>query len=264
MTAATPAQVLCSPWATHLDLGVLTQPIPSRLDDVQPAQWDAYLEIASEILYALSGRRWAGGCEETVTLRSRPPGPGQGAWPYNSTWGECGCWNYGSLMDNWLYPPINMFVGTHLAPMAIRLPHEPVIGIQSVTVDGNAFTDYRYTESGWLERTDNLPWVVCEDSTTVDYSYGQLPPAAGKDAVIRLAIEFAKYDVGLECALPERVTSVTRQGITFAMIDPMQFIPLGKTGIYKIDMWLQSVNPYANKQRARVFSPDLPTTIHNH
>lgn len=263
MTDATPAQVLCSPWATHADLGTLTQPIPTQLESLTSAQWDAYLEISSEILYALSGRRWAGGCTESCTLRSRPPSAGQGAWPYSSTWGLCGCWT-ASLMDNWLFPPMDMFAGTHLAPMAIRLPHEPVIGIESVTVDGQAFTAYRFTESGWLERTDNLPWVVCEDQTVIDYSYGQLPPAAGKDGVIRLAVEFAKYDFGLQCALPERVTSVTRQGITFAMIDPMQFIPLGKTGIYKIDMWLQTVNPYANKQRARVFSPDIPAAFHNH
>lgn len=270
MSAPTPtpgavaAEVLCSPWATHSDVTADAYPAVAKLSTVTAEQWDVYTELASEILYALSGRRWGGSCSETVLLRSHPPGAGQGAWPYSSTWGACGCWNYGSLMDNWLYPPINQFVGTHLAPMAIKLPHEPVIAVTEVLENDAPFTAWRYTRSGWLERTDGLPWVACLDTTQITYAYGQLPPPAGKDAAIRLAIEFAKKDFGLGCSLPERVTTISREGITFTTLDPMEFLPLGKTGLYRVDLWLASVNPYANRQRARVFSPDLPQafTVH--
>lgn len=260
-TPAVAAQVMCSPWAAYADIETWPTPIPPKLDAVTEEQWDAYLAFSSEILYALSGRKWGGGCQETVMLRSHPPMAGQGTWPYEATWGTCGCWSYGSLMDNWLYPPANLLVGTHLAPMAIRLPHDPVIGVQEVLENGTAFTDWRFTQAGWLERTDGLPWVVCLDTTQITYSYGALPPAGGKRAAVLLAIEFAKYDANLACSLPQRVTSVTRQGISFQTIDPMEFLPLGKTGVYQVDLWIQSVNPYANKQRARVFSLDLPSAF---
>ena len=116
--------VLSGPWATPDDVPTARF---KQLAEIKDLDLAAYLEQASEILFLLSGSRWAGtGAQETVTLRSWPPQAGQGSWPYESTWGSCGCWNYGSLMDNWLFPPINQFVGTHLAPKAIKLPHKEI------------------------------------------------------------------------------------------------------------------------------------------
>jgi hypothetical protein len=49
---------------------------------------------------------------------------------------------------------------------------------------------------------------------------------------------------------------VTRQGVTYTILDNQSFIDEMKTGIYTIDLFLKTVNPDKAKARARVFSPD--------
>lgn len=256
----TTSQVLNAPWAAPADIAPT---LLNNVTDLNDQVVGTYLELASEILYYLSGSRWAGsGGTDTATFRSWPQGAGQGSWPYMVTWGQTGNWLYGSLMDNWLYPPINQFVGTHLAPMAIRLPHEPITAITAVTVDGNPFTAFRLTRAGWIERTDNLPWLVAMDTTTISYTWGIDPPDGGKNSAVAFAVELIKHHYGKACRLPQRVTSITRQGLSMAILDPMVFLPNNQTGIVEVDYWLQAVNPHHRTSRARVWSPDIPRAIH--
>ena len=63
---------------------------------------------------------------------------------------------------------------------------------------------------------------------------------------------------GGDCSLPERVTSVSRQGMSWTLLDPQDFLESGRTGIYEIDLMLASLNPARALARPRVFSPDLP------
>lgn len=67
-----------------------------------------------------------------------------------------------------------------------------------------------------------------------------LPPGADL-AALRLAEEFLKAFQGQECALPERVTSVTRQGVSWTILDPQDFLSDGLTGIGPVDQWLAQV-----------------------
>ena len=60
-----------------------------------------------------------------------------------------------------------------------------------------------------------------------------------------------------DCDLPERVTSITREGVTMALIDPQEFIQEGRTGLYTVDLWLNAVNPNRLLKRATVWSPDM-------
>src|SRR5579885_1857268 len=112
---------------------------------------------ASEILFYLTQRRWyGGGCKETATLRSHPPGPGEGSWPYSRTWGMCGCWSYASVADGFLWPYTGEY-RSHLRAFAVRLPRAPVT-VTAVLHNGQPFTDWRMGRNGYLERTDGLPW----------------------------------------------------------------------------------------------------------
>lgn len=75
----------------------------------------------------------------------------------------------------------------------------------------------------------------------VHYSTGNnLPPGADR-AAFRLAEEYVKAYQGLACALPERVTSITRQGASWTILDPQDFLQDGLTGIGPIDQWLATV-----------------------
>jgi hypothetical protein len=54
------------------------------------------------------------------------------------------------------------------------------------------------------------------------------------------------------------VVSVTRQGVTIALLDPQRYLDKGKLGIPDIDQWLAAVNPNAIPERGTVWSPDVP------
>lgn len=259
---AATSDVLCAPWATLTDLTTAQRDsvIAMSDDDLQ-----AQLLRASEILWALSGRRWIGqGCTETATLRSVPPQPGQGTWPYHRTWAACGCWAFGTWLDGRLYPNFLSYSGRHIGrPMAVKLPRSPVTGIVSVTIDGNPFAAWRFLRSGYLERTDGEGWNLCDDSTTIVYQFGEAPPAGGRESAIELGLEMAKDRLGLDsCRLPVRAYSnITRQGVTLTKPDPWDFLTRGKTGLIGVDLWLSAVNPEARPQAATVWSPDIPRTM---
>lgn len=240
--------VLCSAWATSADV-----PEPYR-DLVGP---DLLLR-ASEILWALSGRRWYGsGCTETVTYRAYPPGQGQGSWPYDRTWGRCPCWIGGHVADGWLYPP-RAWEREHYRPAAIRLPRN-LVQVIEVRIDGALFTDWRMSRSGWLERTDGETWSGCDDSTTITYNYGEPPPRSGVDAAVELAVEMYRDSIADgTCRLPARLSTVTRQGLTMTALDGMDFLDKGRTGLYLVDLFLAAVNPHGRGQAGSVWSPDIP------
>lgn len=67
-----------------------------------------------------------------------------------------------------------------------------------------------------------------------------LVPGADR-ATIKLAQEYLNAINGRPCKLPERITSVTRQGMSWTILDPQDFLTRGLTGISVIDHWLTSV-----------------------
>lgn len=269
MSAPT-SPVLVAPWATLDDV---PKEITDKLPDVTPELWSDCLGFASELLYMLSGRRWLGlgATTEQAFLRAWPPGAGQGSWPYKQVWGRFGWWPFASFADLWLMPPINWFTATTLRPTAIQLPRDSVTGVTQVQIVPEDGSDpitvdpsvYRLTGAGWLERIDHQPWTLCGlGDIVVTYTFGKPPPPAGVRASVLLATEFAKDAVGKACKLPQRVTAVSRQGVSFQSIDPMTFLPRNQTGVYQVDLWLQAVNPGGRPRRAKVWSPDIPRAIH--
>jgi hypothetical protein len=257
---ATRADVLCSSWATLADV---PEQYRDRVDD---DTWERLLMQASEIMWALSGRRWYGaGCQELATLRSYPPQAGRPGWPYDDTWGSCGCATYGSWLETGWYPPVaGSYPGvTHPEPIAIKLPRNPV-AIVSVVEDGVTLDPdaYRVNRAGWLERVDGAHWRTCGDVTQVTYTFGEPPPEGGVQAVVTLAVQLMLDLVqDGKCRLPARVTNITRQGVSVSVMDPMDFLSNGRTGFYSIDLWLAAVNPDRRPMRGHVWSPDIPTTI---
>jgi len=230
---------------------------------------DRWQLIASQVLWALSGRR-LGPCPVTVRpcrkscLDNGPvswqAGVGAGGWiPYIGTDGlwrnasVCGCKSDCSC--------------TELCE--IYLPG-PVFDVVEVNDGGEILVPeaYRVDAPGRLVRTDGKCWPDCQDmvappgtagTLTVTYRWG-LPLddaaiAAVSALVCHLIRECTPGSCG--CKINKNATRVTRQGFEVSMADPTLIYSEGRTGIPEVDLWLMTVNPYRLTSPSRVYSPDL-------
>ena len=95
-----------------------------------------------------------------------------------------------------------------------------------------------------------------EGSFVITYQPGRPLPAAGQIAAGEYACEIAKACVGADCALPQQVASMTRNGVDIQVVDPTLVAENGLTGLTNVDLWIRSVNPAQRAQRSRVASVD--------
>lgn len=223
---------VCASWAQMHELPADVQQYHT------PEVWCSILALASDILWGATGRRWRNvEASETVTLDP----------PEDACSTQLGhAYHYG------YWTPIRA-VGA--CPPRVRLPRPDVTAITAAEIGGSAFTAYRL-HGNWAIRTDGGGWPLV-NTTRIAYEFGRLVPHAGKLAAIALAGELGKAFAGQKCALPARVTSVVRQGISFDMLESLEVLREGLTGLYSVDQWLLSVNPYRSKQAGRVWSPDI-------
>lgn len=239
----------------------------SDWDTATNTQRDRATSFAAYVLWALTGRRF-GACEVTV----RPCGQG--------------CQFYGGWMS---YPVTADGIGTVWAPFirdgswfncgcvgacrceprcSVWLPG-PIASIVQVTVSGIIIDPslYRVDNRSRLVGINGQCWPDCQNMDLespdegvfeVTYTRGTPLPAAGQMAFGLLACEFLKACMGGSCALPENISSLTRQGVQIEMIDPTQIEQAGLTGIREVDLFIRAVNPRGLQRRPRVVSPDTP------
>lgn len=234
---------------------------------------------ASQVLYELSGRQFAGICEKTV----RPCGTAwcgfqtlsrghivapMGFWRWNGLWwggdvNPCGC------------RPLSQ----------VLLSGYPVREILEVKIDGDVVdpATYRLDERRWLTRMRDpaepdtaLLWPNCQqldlnddqDGTfSVTYTYGQDVPVLGVHAAAQLGCELYKACTGGNCALPTGTTRISRQGVvverlaftSWAFRSPQSTrstTPPGwHTGLSLVDAFLSTYNQTGIKRRPVIYSP---------
>lgn len=158
----------------------------------------------------------------------------------------------------------------------VNLAGRPVSGVNSVVdIAGNSY-QFQLTDAFRLYLPQlagglyPFPWPTYDSQSgfyplnnrlrgtrlTIDYVYGNPPPLDVQKAIDEFAAQLDLLGTS-ECMLPSRVTSVAREGVSWTVLDPSQFIEGGKTGLYYPDLIIAS---YGNqvKARARVFSPEHP------
>lgn len=142
----------------------------------------------------------------------------------------------------------------------VRLRGRKVVKVHTLRdLDGNIIEPSKYylSDHSTIFGIAGAGWSPSQVEVT--YTYGTPPPTAGRAAARVLATELVKlYEDDDTCALPQRVTSISRQGVSYTVLDNQDFIDELKTGIYAIDLFLKTVNPDKARARARVFSPDQP------
>lgn len=237
------------------------------------AEWDTYsdevqqagADYAALVLWAATGRRF-GLCERTV----RPCGKtsdtmnngyywADGTWmPYifNGAWRNCACGaNFGCCpcvpsCQVWLPAPVYSIPATGVT-----------VGADIIPVDA-----WRVDNGQWLVRTDGDCWPQCQDYNTdasdtffqVTYFKGLPVPNVLLQAAGELACEWAKGCTGADCRLPQRVTSLTRQGMSVSMVDLDTLLSHGLTGVATVDQVIRQFNPYGLASKMSIVSPDWP------
>lgn len=250
----------CSPWA---ELGDMT----CQTYDGDPAVLANLLQMSSDVLYELTGRQWPGLCTTTVRPQGGERFVGAPTWPANGysapqmgergVWSGCGCYR-------------SQRTGCHSIP-EVRLA-DRVVEVTEVRIDGDIIdpSEYRLDDHRYLvglrqadgsERT----WPCCqrddladteEGTFSVTFVRGGLPPVGGTVAAASLACEFAK-GLGVlgdalvsKCRLPRRVTSIVRQNVSIAVLDPLTLFQEGRTGLPEVDLWIESVRSGRARRRA--------------
>lgn len=162
------------------------------------------------------------------------------------------------------WPPRTVVERYKAPAYRVHLSGSPVVDVASVkTEDGTLLT--AELESAQFLTIDQDVAVAAGAGldrgkyVEVEYTYGEEdPPAVVARAVEVLAAELVAASSGDSCRLPDRVTTISRQGMSWTVLDPQDFLTEGRTGIYEIDLALSVANRGGAKARARVFSPEFP------
>lgn len=254
--AHAPRQAPCAPWTTEALVAAYRGCSGKTFDAgiVQTA-----IDVASRILFELSGRQFPGECTTTFRPCRRRGGDASPSWwEFDSSWGWCGC-----ASDPCSCAGVDR----------IQLGVQPLNEVDEVLVDGVALvagTDYRIDDNLWLVRLGGQAWPASQDLSKdpladvdtfqVIVRHGMPVPPDGELAARALAcnLALAMSPAGTgDCQLPQRVVSYTRQGVSVALIDPWTFLDRGRTGIYEVDLFLSAVNPGGLRRRGAVGSPDF-------
>lgn len=233
---------------------------PEELGDYAETEFSyEAAKAASNLLWMLSGRKYSG--TTTVTERyvcatlSYRYGPSVRNNKAELVLGDVYNIPY-TDMDSY-----TAVTSDGLSPQSrLRLRGRPVQKIHTIRNRAGVVVDptsYYLVDHSTIQATAGSRWTPCDIEVT--YTYGVEPPTLGKMAARKLAMEFVKsWNGDEECVLPQRVTSISRQGISYTILDKQDFIDDLRTGLYEVDIFLKSVNPDRARNRARVFTPDVP------
>lgn len=250
----------CSPWATHED----SQLTAAQSYGADPDDIDDMMQMATDVLYNFTGKAYPGICTDSIRPLAQYralEGPPRwwpaiaGAGGGRGSMGFCSCHR---IRDAGCF-----------AVSEVKLPNAPVIEASiAVVLDGDPFLDWELRDHRYLARTDGHGWPCCQrdlpdtelGTWSVTWQWGRLPPIGGRFACaalgsqLYLAFHPEASDSGA-CKLPKRIQTITRQGVTIAMLDPLKLFDEGKTGLPEVDLWVASILLGRKRRRATALVP---------
>lgn len=238
MTSPAPTRLLCAPWITPADL-------PATRPALDEPVWVELCWQASEQLYQLSGRQYAGECASTVLLDAPPR--------------QRDCWPVWRPVAGW---PVTAQPARPVREgyVVVSLPDPPVTAVDEVVIGSDPVAYGAELPAGLVWLDDGRAWPL-DGTTAITYRHGIGPPTGGVQSAISLALELGKARTDpAACKLPKRITQLQREGVSVALMDAGEHLDKHRTGLLDVDAWLMSVNPYHLSRRTSVWSPDRPRT----
>lgn len=255
---------------------------PDKADAVQKG-----IAFSTAILFRLSGRFIPGICERVVRpcMADNCGCQGGAQWPL----GGWSFWVWDQAAMGWSFPAApyreggqwyNGWTGGGCCGVcelpSLTLP-SPIAEVVEVVINGEILDPSAYKVEAFerLVRVDGGSWPCSQNRAResgpypgasdgsrdqtfqVKYRYGRGPGEDGELAAAAYACELAKLFCGAaDCALPQRIKSISREGVDIDFLDPMTFIANGQTGFMLADLWINSVNPTGGVRRSVISSLD--------
>lgn len=152
----------------------------------------------------------------------------------------------------------------------------PILSLDRVRMDGEdqPLEDFHIDEWHYLVRSGpQVAWPVCSNLWAetggpyddaahkyvfeVDVTYGIEVPAILERATRMLACELLNDACAGQCKLPERVTSVSRRGLSIEVASSQDLLQDKMTGIYAVDLAIATLNPGKMQSPSFVWTPQL-------
>jgi hypothetical protein len=292
MSGSNPAYPVAGPCVAWTDAEAVAACAGIDLSTDNAAGLEEQALSASMLLFEMSGRKFNGGCSQIV----RPCRPTCSCWNTIGPASVAGTasWYWAPWQNVWNWQDGCGGICGCGFESAVKLSGYPVTEINAVTIDGVDLPEIdpdtgqpnwrldRYTLLTRLDYRDDQGvvqprrWPACQNLSlpddqggtwSVDYNYGDPPPLPGQIAAAQLAGELYKACNGGECALPQGVTRLQRQGVTiergvlltWGQSVTSRGIRTGSwtTGLELVDAFLSAYNPWGARRRPGFWSPDL-------
>lgn len=180
-------------------------------------------------------------------------------------------WALNALLDDRYHAPC-CFVERHrLVPggCEIKLSQGPVRVVKSVTIIDPCDEEAEQPDANWCYRGARVvsvgdqswqhfprgtfgagfdPWFLagsvcrpCDQRHAlleVVFSVRSTLPPGARRVARKYAIEIAKSGLGQPCELPQRTSTITRQGVSWTIFNPQDHITNGLTGVDAVDSWV--------------------------
>lgn len=173
---------------------------------------------------------------------------------------------YELLGRRWVWPAVTT---TEIHPVrsgqqVISLFGRPVMSVSSVHLEGSTEEILYTLESKFRLRLQQPFRASCIGGSdtrrvAVTYTFGSEPPVGVLRAIEVYASELTKAMAGdSTCRLPQRVTTIARQGVSMTLLDPGEYLEEGKTGLPEVDVMLKVFNSGGARRPARVYGRATP------
>lgn len=242
----------CTPYVTGTELQEAVGD-SCHIDDP-----DLYALAASDALWVLTGRQFSNGCQVRVRPRLRDDCYGGPLLPFAG---------YPSPFGGYLgFGPLR-----HVADQRIALV-TPVVSVDTVKIDGAAFSAWMLVDGAFLERTDDKCWPTHQDlrkpateadTFEVTYTIGAAAPQIVKSAALELAIELWKSRPGASTGgIPATATSVQRQGMSVTTQSAAQMARESGSTLPQVQAAIGTYNPSNLRVPPALWTPDQPWVLH--